>query len=99
MAKSIYTFWELLNEWTISIPQVQRDYAYGRGDAKAIAVSTGILRSIHTALADETVPPLALDFVYGSVREGIGMTPLDGQQRLTTLFLLHLFYHRLMKVL
>ena len=91
MAKSIYTFWELLNEWTISIPQVQRDYAYGRGDAKAIAVSTGILRSIHTALADETVPPLALDFVYGSVREGIGMTPLDGQQRLTTLFLLHLF--------
>lgn len=91
MTKSIYTFWELINQWPIVIPQVQRDYAYGRTDAKAVAVSTGILRSIHKALADETSTPLALDFVYGSVREGIGMTPLDGQQRLTTLFLLHLY--------
>ena len=91
MAKNVYTFWELINQWPIVIPQVQRDYAYGRDDAKAVAVSTGILRSIHNTLADSDSAPLALDFVYGSVREGIGMTPLDGQQRLTTLFLLHLY--------
>ena len=93
MEKSTFTFWELINKWTIVIPQVQRDYAYGRDDAKAVAVSTGILKSIHDALmvTDSDSAPLALDFVYGSVREGIGMTPLDGQQRLTTLFLLHLF--------
>ena len=50
MEKSTFTFWELINKWTIVIPQVQRDYAYGRDDAKAVAVSTGILKSIHDAL-------------------------------------------------
>ena len=32
--------------------------------------------------------PVSLDFVYGSVRDGV-LSPLDGQQRLTALFLLH----------
>ena len=31
---------------------------------------------------------MALDFVYGDVKAGV-LRPLDGQQRLTTLFLLH----------
>ena len=31
---------------------------------------------------------MALDFVYGDVQGGV-LRPLDGQQRLTTLFLLH----------
>ena len=35
MNKTIYTFWELLNECPIVIPQVQRDYAYGRDEEKA----------------------------------------------------------------
>src|SRR5262249_45291123 len=34
------------------------------------------------------VEPLGLDFVYGDVSDGT-LRPLDGQQRLTTLFLLH----------
>ena len=34
---------------------------------------------------------LVLDFVYGSLLKDKSMTPLDGQQRLTTLFLLHLY--------
>src|SRR5690606_9564180 len=40
---------------------------------------------------DEAAPPLNLDFVYGSMEENGGkhFLPLDGQQRLTTLFLLH----------
>ena len=32
--------------------------------------------------------PLELDFIYGSVKDDV-LQPLDGQQRLTTLFLLH----------
>lgn len=98
MSKSIYSFWELICEFPIVIPRVQRDYAYGRvDDEKAKAVSGNILSSIHNVLVPDTLDsdsgiiPLAMDFVYGNVSEGVGLTPLDGQQRLTTLFLLHLY--------
>ncbi len=92
MNKSIYTFWELLNEWPICIPQVQRDYAYGRKDEKAEEVCRNILSSMYNALSPEAnSKPLTLDFVYGNIREEAGLNPLDGQQRLTTLFLLHLY--------
>ena len=96
MSKSIYTFWELLNECPIVIPQVQRDYAYGRDEEKAKAVCSNILSSIHDVLVPESLEeaqmaPLTLDFVYGSIRKEAGLNPLDGQQRLTTLFLLHLY--------
>lgn len=66
-------------------------------DEKAMAVSGNILSSIHNVLvpenldSDSGIIPLAMDFVYGNVSEGVGLTPLDGQQRLTTLFLLHLY--------
>lgn len=36
-----------------------------------------------------TEAPITLDFVYGDIDSNGVMTPLDGQQRLTTLFLLH----------
>lgn len=96
MSKSIYTFWGLINEFPIIIPQVQRDYAYGRDDEKAQEVSTNILNSIHevlipSSLSDSSIPPLTMDFVYGNIKDNVGLTPLDGQQRLTTLFLLHLY--------
>ena len=95
MSKSIYTFWELLQECPIVIPQVQRDYAYGRDDDKAKDVIEKILNSIHQVLVPSTLkegqPPLTMDFIYGSRDDVVGLKPLDGQQRLTTLFLLHLF--------
>ena len=96
MNKTIYTFWELLNECPIVIPQVQRDYAYGRDEEKAKAVCNNILSSIHDVLEPDSLEeahmvPLTLDFVYGNIREEAGLNPLDGQQRLTTLFLLHLY--------
>ncbi len=96
MSKSIYTFWELLNECPIVIPQVQRDYAYGRDDDKAKDVLDKILTSIHGVLVPEDLQnegksPLTMDFIYGNKDDIIGLNPLDGQQRLTTLFLLHLY--------
>lgn len=36
-----------------------------------------------------TEKPIILDFVYGDIDDYGILTPLDGQQRLTTLFLLH----------
>ena len=41
-----------------------------------------------------TEKPITLDFIYGNIDDKGIMTPLDGQQRLTTLFLLHWYAAR-----
>lgn len=76
----------------ICIPIIQRDYAQGRPEERA--VREDFLRAIKVALdkpADDLSLPFNLDFIYGSVEgeESTRFLPLDGQQRLTTLFLLH----------
>jgi len=70
----------------IVIPIIQRDYAQGRLDPDVERVRKRFLESLYNAV---TKKPITLDFVYGDVDEKGIMTPLDGQQRLTTLFLLH----------
>ncbi|MDD3596498.1 DUF262 domain-containing protein [Sulfuricurvum sp.] len=80
-----YTFWKLLNENFIEIPIIQRDYAQGRDTAKEIR--TKLLDALYEVIKDEN-KSIELDFVYGRIKEG-NFIPLDGQQRLTTLFLLH----------
>lgn len=70
----------------IAIPLIQRDYAQGRIDNDVNRVRSRFLDSLYKAVTDE---PITLDFVYGDIDEKGTMTPLDGQQRLTTLFLLH----------
>lgn len=70
----------------IEIPIIQRDYAQGRADEEVSALRDRFLdRVIEAATTDRH---MGLDFVYGDVRAGV-LQPLDGQQRLTTLFLLH----------
>ena len=70
----------------ISIPIIQRDYAQGRIDPDVERVRDRFLESLYNAVTDK---PITLDFIYGDIDENGIMTPLDGQQRLTTLFLLH----------
>jgi len=70
----------------IIIPIIQRDYAQGRQDPDVDRVRSRFLESLYKAITQE---PITLDFVYGDIDEAGIMTPLDGQQRLTTLFLLH----------
>ena len=83
------SFWNFIKKYQIEIPIIQRDYAQGRtGKEKLREI---FLSSLKQALDgklphDETV--LKLDFVYGATEKG-HMLPLDGQQRLTTLWLLH----------
>ena len=86
---------ELYNK--IEIPKIQRDYAQGRttDDVKNLRdkfVNDFLIKS----LIEEK--PIELDFVYGSIifdkkedEQKKIFIPLDGQQRLTTLFLLHYF--------
>lgn len=76
----------------VLVPLIQRDYAQGRRDEED--VRTEFIESLARALlspADDPSLPLNLDFVYGSIEgpEPGTFQPLDGQQRLTTLFLLH----------
>lgn len=79
---------------SLVIPKVQRDFAYGRKEEKVEKVLDGLLSSIFDALIDKKIN--ILDFVYGGSYvkksgKSSGMIPLDGQQRLTTLFLLFFF--------
>lgn len=89
------TFRQLIEEEnTIIIPKVQRDYAYGRENKKVAEILNGMLTKILEAARDNKSN--ILDFVYGGsyVQKkdiSAGFIPLDGQQRLTTLFLLFFY--------
>lgn len=82
---------ETVNLQKIIIPIIQRDYAQGRCDPDIDRVRDRFLTSLYNAIVNE---PITLDFVYGDIDENGIMTPLDGQQRLTTLFLLHWYAAR-----
>jgi len=91
-------FLGLLDNYTVEIPMLQRDYAQGRDDAKTKELRTNFINDLVNA-TEKT--PLHLDFIYGPVENNTFISlnghqlkneifrPLDGQQRLTTLFLLH----------
>ena len=70
----------------ITIPIIQRDYAQGRIDPEVYRIRMRFLDSLNQAIMAD---PITLDFVYGDINADGIMTPLDGQQRLTALFLLH----------
>ena len=80
---------ELLKEYSIQVPIIQRDYAQGREEKRVLEIRNTFLNSISDRLIDNK--NLHLDFVYGTIRNNI-FQPLDGQQRLTTLFLLYWYF-------
>jgi Protein of unknown function DUF262 len=71
---------------SIEIPLIQRDYAQGRVTPRVDEIRSTFLDALHQAITGGE--PIGLDFVYGEINDGT-FEPLDGQQRLTTLFLLH----------
>lgn len=88
-----YTFQKLLEQYNkILVPMIQRDYAQGRTDKKATDVRNNLLNDIFSG------KHVHFDLVFGSkekrIIDGKEMNcfiPVDGQQRLTTLFLLYLY--------
>lgn len=78
------TFWKFLTKNTVEIPIIQRDYAQGRLGEENLRKN--FLADLKNAL--DSGGAMKLDFVYGSIENG-NLNPLDGQQRLTTLWLLH----------
>ena len=92
---------ELLDANLVVVPPIQRDYAQGRNTGKVPNIRKRFLDNLISALRDDEIggEPFNLDFIYGYTeksksgdqREISYFKPLDGQQRLTTLFLLHWF--------
>ena len=71
----------------VEIPIIQRDFAQGRTDTATSAIRNRFLDALIGAATSGD--SLGLDFVYGELDDLGVFRPLDGQQRLTTLFLLH----------
>ena len=86
----LITFSDFIKDHYVEIPRIQRDYTYGSGTPKTEEVVDKLLSDIFSAL-NNPKEELILDFVYGCKNEKSNFEPLDGQQRLTTLFLLHLY--------
>ena len=86
------TLWSVLSRYDIVIPRMQRDYAQGRKTQDAKRIRTEFIKEIFDALikfaANDNTTPLDLNFIYGNVENDI-FYPIDGQQRLTTLYLLY----------
>lgn len=83
------TFWKLIEEYSIKIPLIQRDYAHGREDRRTTQVRESFIDTL-LEMIDDTSHSVDLDFIYGTVHEK-ELVLLDGQQRITTLWLLHCY--------
>lgn len=88
------SFWDFLKEYKVVIPIIQRDYAQGRTDRHQLRKEFfgQLISSLKNSI------PCKLDFVYACPRNDYNhvysdenkiIYPLDGQQRLTSLWLLH----------
>lgn len=100
MAQNNNTFLSLTNlisgqNWnkglpvTLVIPRLQRPYAQGRQEVEHIRKA--FLKEIFEALSQGR--DLKLNFIYGTLKKNGDFEVLDGQQRLTTLFLLYTYIH------
>ena len=97
-----FSFKSFLEQYHVVIPMVQRDYAQGRTTDDVTRVRNRFLDAIKSYLvkSEDDNDVMKMDFIYGETEqvwstttanklEKIIVTPLDGQQRLTTLYLLH----------
>lgn len=89
------SFLQLVKRYSIVIPVIQRDYAQGRMDEHATEVRKNFVRNLISYIRDVDNCSHDLDFIFGTVNNTSSdfqeFIPLDGQQRLTTLFLFHLY--------
>lgn len=87
MNNNLMSLWKVLNNYEkIVIPLYQRDYAQGRDENEELRRK--FVTRLFDALRDSDGRKVKLDYVFGVVNNS-EFHPLDGQQRLTTLWLLH----------
>ena len=51
--KTKYTFWELISEYCIEIPKIQRDYVQGRKDKDIEKIADKFLKDLHCSIINE----------------------------------------------
>ncbi|OFI50464.1 hypothetical protein BG261_00880 [Floricoccus tropicus] len=76
-----YNLEKLLKEYKVEIPAIQRDFAFGRKEVKDKREK--FVDDLYMAMSRDGIN---LDFIYGKEENGI-LTVLDGQQRITILWL------------
>lgn len=80
-----------LGQYNVEIPMLQRDYAQGRKSKENIAKD--FLEKIFEVLKGES-KKLHIDFIYG-YEENNKFILVDGQQRITTLWLIHFIIYKM----
>ena len=87
---------KFLEEKIVIIPFLQRDYAQGRDNKETEVIRTMFVDAIcNSIIKNET---LSLDFTYGEKKsDAKRYYPVDGQQRLMTLFLVCAWVYRNLK--
>ena len=85
------TLYQLL-QGNIAVPDYQRDYAQGRiNDKKIEDTRLKFIDDIIAAACGKSITHMGL--VYGSANSALkGFVAVDGQQRLTTAYLFHLYW-------
>jgi len=85
-----WTILDLMEAYAILVPALQRNYVHGREDVHAEEVRTHFVDGV--VQCAKKSKEMHLDIVYGTVedRDKI-LIPIDGQQRLTTLWLIAVY--------
>ena len=81
---------DFLSKYNVEVPILQRDYAQGRKSQENVA--NEFLEAIFSLLCGNK-KSLHIDFIYG-YKEGEKFILIDGQQRITTLWLLHFYLYK-----
>ena len=79
----------LLSKYRVVIPGIQRHYVQGANNPKAESVRKQFIKEIFAAIKEKQ-NEFSLHFIYGSINTNgeDSFVPVDGQQRLTTLWLI-----------
>ena len=90
------TFLQMIDDYKIVIPVIQRDYAQGRETERVTEIRKNFVKNLISYIKDPSQQFHDLDYIYGTVNQIASIQisefiPLDGQQRLTTLFLFYLY--------
>ena len=82
---------QLLNEYSLCIPAIQREYVQGYNEEKFNIIRNKLIDDIFEILqSDDENIILDIGIIYG-YSEGKVFFPIDGQQRLTTLYVIYWF--------
>ncbi|MCM3132879.1 DUF262 domain-containing protein [Paenibacillus polysaccharolyticus] len=90
ISKKECSFYRLLGEYNICIPAIQRDYVQGLDEVSIKYKRLRMIQDVKESL--QSRKKLSLNIVYGlheDEGDNIIFYPIDGQQRLTFLYLLH----------